>query len=281
MTAAVPCILPEQILEFLIDKCDLKIDEQTCYEYWQHLELHDDAVALESKRFRQLQEKEIWPIGIHGDEANIGIISQPYSKVIGMTLSIPVYRPKSTRISRYLMFALESSTLVDVVKTVNPILRRIADSLNKCTESGILGRKFILTELRGDQAWFYFLLQHKARWTSANICFRCSAHTRPDQDCYALYDAGSTNRRSTREFIIEELPTESLSTSSEITSVPIFINFANLMFVSFFSFQGWGSKQWWSKMLIFVFSGNYTLHLLDMGRMMCLPGSGRGGVLYT
>ena len=212
VTTPVPCILPEQILEFLIDKCDLKIDEKTCNDYWQHLELHNDEVALESKQYRQLQEKEIWPIGIHGDEANIGIISQPYSKVIGMTLSIPVYRPKSTRISRYLMFALESSTLVDVVKTVNPILRRIVDSLNKCTESGILGRKFILTEMRGDQAWFYFLFQHKARWTSINICFRCGAHTRPDQDCYALYDAGSTNRRSTREFIIEELPTEVLST---------------------------------------------------------------------
>lgn len=203
--AAVPLLLPEQILEFLMSKCDLQIDEQLCQRYWRRLELHNDEVAVESSQFRRLQDKEVWPLGIHGDEANIGIISQPTSKIIGMTLNIPLYRPKSTRLSRFLMFALESATLVDAVRTVWPLLTMIVASLNRCTEQGILGRKFILTEMRGDQAWFYFLLQHKARWTSVNICFRCGAHTRADQDCYAIYDAGSTNRKSTQDFIIDEL----------------------------------------------------------------------------
>lgn len=205
VSAAVPLILPEQILEYLISKCDLKIDDRICRRYWDHLERHNDEVAVESSRYRMLQDKEVWPLGMHGDEANIGIISQPYSKIIGMTLNIPVFRPKSTRLTRFLMFALESATLVDAVHTVWPLLVRIVASLNRCTEEGILGRKFILTELRGDQAWFYFLLQHKARWTSVNICFRCGAHTKSDQNCYALYDAGSTNRKSTADFIVDEL----------------------------------------------------------------------------
>ena len=208
VTTAVPCILPEQILEFLLTKCDLDIDERRCQQYWDHLERHNDEVAVDSKQFRNLQDKQVYPLGIHGDEANMGIISQPYSKIIGMTLNIPIYRPKSTRISRFLMFALESASLVDVIQTVNPILERVVASLNRCTESGVGegNRKFILTEVRGDQAWLYFLFQHKARWNAVNVCFRCGAHTKPDRDCYALYDAGSTCRNTTKQFIINELP---------------------------------------------------------------------------
>ena len=80
VTTAVPCILPEQILEFLLTKCDLDIDERRCQQYWDHLERHNDEVAVDSKQFRNLQDKQVYPLGIHGDEANMGIISQPYSK---------------------------------------------------------------------------------------------------------------------------------------------------------------------------------------------------------
>lgn len=204
----VPYLLPHDILRYLLVECGLTIDETLCQNFWRHLETVGEEVAVASKEFRSLDSKQVWPVGIHGDEACMGLNNAPYDKVMGVFLSLPLFRPRSTRISRFLLFALETAKVVDVQNTVNPILQHIVASLNHCTERGIEGRRMILTELRGDQLWFRFLFNHASWWKTVHVCFRCKCSTRPDSLNYVNYDGWVGTSRTTREFIEEELPVE-------------------------------------------------------------------------
>ena len=123
-------------------------------------------------------------------------------------MNLVLYRPKSTRLSRFLLFTLESAKLVDFPRTVNPLMQKLVDSFNRCTERGVLGRRFIVNELRGDQVWIRQLFQHKSVWNSISVCFRCNATTRPTNDNYTIYSAGSSCRRNTEAFVMDELPRE-------------------------------------------------------------------------
>ena len=186
----------------------LTIDEGLCKNFWEHLEAVGEEVAVRSREFRTLDSKQMWPIGIHGDEACMGLNNAPYDKIMGVFLSLPLFRPRSTRISRFLLFALETAKVADVQSTVNPILEHIVASINRCTESGIANRRVILTELRGDQLWFRFLFSHASWWKTVNICFRCNASTRPAHLNYANYDGWYASRKTTEQFMLEELPME-------------------------------------------------------------------------
>ena len=101
----VPVQLPCKVLEYLLRECDLKISDKLVHEYWDHLEEMGDEIAVQTKEFRSLANGCVWPLGLHGDEAAIGIINNPTNKVIGITLNIPLFRPRATRLSS--MVAME------------------------------------------------------------------------------------------------------------------------------------------------------------------------------
>ena len=201
----IPCLLPQDVLAWLL-KCKLTISNKLCREYWQHLENVQDEVAVFSHQFRSMLDNEAWPLGLHGDEAAIGLVSAPFDKIIGVFLNIPLFRPKSTRLSRWLLFAVENTKVASVQQTLNPVLAKIVESLNFCTENGVLGRRFVVTELRGDQAWFRYLFVHKSWWKATEICFRCKATTKQTSCNYCLYDGWEGTCRTTEEFVAEELP---------------------------------------------------------------------------
>lgn len=201
-----PCLLPHDILKFLMHDCGLNIPDQLCRNYWQHLDDVNDEVAVSSRQLRRLADQEVWPIGIHGDEANIGLVNAPFDKILGVFMNVPLFRPRSTLVSRYLLFSVEHSRIVDVHRTINPVLTEIVASLNRCLETGILGRRFIVTELRGDQVWIKFLFQHRSSWQGVPVCFRCQASTRATDVNYLFYDKWLPTLRSTMDFLVEELP---------------------------------------------------------------------------
>ena len=202
----VPLLLPEDVLDYLLE-CGLQIDDGDCQRFWSHLEQVNDEIAVKSRNFRRLLTSQCWPVGLHGDEANMGQTNAPFDKIIGIFLNVTLYRPRSTRISRFLLCSIEQSKVSSLSETSNPVLEEIVKSLNKVTEKGIRGRHFIVTELRGDQAWYRYLLQHQSWWKASNICFRCKANTRMT-DCYnyCFYDAWRPTQRSTEDFIVDELP---------------------------------------------------------------------------
>ena len=204
-----PCVLPEQVLEYLLTDCGLAIDDAIGHRYWSHLEEINDEVAIATREFRRLAGRHVvWPLGLHGDDANMGLVNAPCDKIVGVFLNIPIYRPRSMRISRFYLFSCEVSRMVDIQRTLNPVLKEIVQSSNKCISVGVCGRRFLLTELRGDQVWFRQIFQHKSSWSAVNICFRCGASTRQGPLNYLVYDGWRHTTKSTNDFLVAELPTE-------------------------------------------------------------------------
>ena len=133
-----------------------------------------------------------------------------------MHMNLILYRPKSVRLSRFVMFALRSEWIAGPV-TLRPLLQRMTWSLNLAFQGlGVLGEticpggeRFIVAEMRGDQEFHRKLWQHKAHWNSHNVCFKCHASS-TDAGCsyvdFSDNPAWLDSARSNAEFINNELP---------------------------------------------------------------------------
>ena len=206
-----PVLLPHKVIEYLLDQCQLHIPDQTALAFWDHLDARQDEWSLSTKQFRSLLGKPLLTMALYGDEAALKVVNSPQSKIYGLFLSLPLFRPTATRLSRYLLCCIESERIIDAETTLYPILQVLVESFNHATEKGVHGRRFILSELRGDQSWFRLLFRHQSFWRSRNICTRCQACTGPanmDKN-YLMYSSANgwqTTYRSTDKFIVEELP---------------------------------------------------------------------------
>ena len=190
-------------------ECQLTIDDELVKKYWVNMEVSADETAMNSKHFRQLVGKPVWPLGLHGDEASMAVQNAPFDKIWGVFLSLPLFRPTATRTSRYLLFSVASSQVLDVQATFYPLFEAIKNSLNDACRIGVAGQRFIVTELRGDQAWFKYVLRHRSWWIKTEICFRCAANSQSGRKCYANYDL-DLPLRTTHQFILEELPPDEI-----------------------------------------------------------------------
>ncbi|CAK9079208.1 unnamed protein product [Durusdinium trenchii] len=128
------------------------------------------------------------PLALYGDSCRTRQVSyQPARKVLGIFLSCPLFRPKSVRASRWLVFSIEEDQLQGDI-TLDRVLLYIAWALNclftgrwpRCDMKGtefthhkaeragkwICGRPlaFALTELRGDWLWFKGLFRLRSSW---------------------------------------------------------------------------------------------------------------------
>ena len=88
-----PLQLPEHVLEYLITKCRIQIDDALVERYWRHLTRVGDTLAVSSKQFREGLEKPVWALGLYGDEACMGLINAPQKPDLG---DLHVHCPFST-----------------------------------------------------------------------------------------------------------------------------------------------------------------------------------------
>ena len=210
---SLPVLLPQDLLEYLVVECKLRVKPSLVTNYWKLLEVAGNEVAVRSQELRQQCSRPIWPLGLHGDEACMGIQSAPYDKIVGVFLNIVVFRPTATRLSRYLLFSIDSSRILTVEDSIFPLLEAVTNSLNHVCEVGVdNGRqRFLLTELRGDQVWFRQIFRHRSWWLAREVCHRCCASINEAAvNCYTKYK-DFTNvfpPRTTEEFVLEELPLE-------------------------------------------------------------------------
>jgi len=203
-----PMQLPLDILKYLLTECGLCIDDRTVSAYWQHLDSVGEPVAMKTKGFREAASMPVWPLGLYGDDCVMGLVTSPYSKMLGIFMSLPLYRPTSVRMSRYLIFSIEVDKIVSVTETLYPVFERIVASVNELVESGINGRQFLLTEIRGDQSFFRMIFRYRSWWKHRNICYKCCATTDQNPVNYLLYNTDNgweSTVRSTEQFILEEL----------------------------------------------------------------------------
>ena len=172
-TMELPVLLPFDILEYLINECGLRFHNDLLASFWGHLDLVGDEWAKSTADYRRRAPGQVWPLGLYGDEAVVGLINNPFLKVVGLFLSIPVYRPSATRLSRFLLFAIESDKIKSYPETLFPVLEAIVASMNRLTEVGIGSKRFLCSEIRGDQGFFKQVLRHKSWWKDSFVCFRC------------------------------------------------------------------------------------------------------------
>ena len=124
---------------------------------------------------------------------------RPVEKVFGFFLSLPLWRPKSSRFSRWLLSSIDESLLYQR-KTLNAIFRRIAWSINSMfwgrfptvDENGLhlnhprSGRhltrchsSFAFTELRGDWSFYHLIFGLHSSWKAGankSVCYLCEAY---------------------------------------------------------------------------------------------------------
>lgn len=205
-----PVQLPYDIVKYLICDCGLVLDDALVSNFWSHLESVGDGHALATQQFRTLAGR-VWPLGFYGDEAAMGLVNAPTNQIFGLYLNFPLYRPKSTRLSRFLVFSVESDKIISMEKTVFPALEVIKESFNRLTSVGVGGVRFLVSELRGDQVFFRSLFKHKSWWKAKNMCFRCRATAGPGPMNYCTLpenanDGWKSTERATNEFLIEEMP---------------------------------------------------------------------------
>ena len=104
---------------------------------------------------------------------------------MGIFLSLPLWRPRSTRCSRFLMVAIEERRLWGV-ETCDAIMAKLASSLNLLfdgvDETGrplACGRYFTVTEMRGDWLYHKLVWQFSSRWNRLrDICYLCDCKGR-------------------------------------------------------------------------------------------------------
>jgi len=166
-----PVNLPYDITKYLIGECGLKIDDTLLSKYWRHKETTLDPLAVATRNYRQMAGT-VWPLGFYGDEAAMGLVNAPMHQIFGLYMNVPLYRPRSTRLSRFLLFSVEVEKIISVEETIYPVLEAIVESFNQLTSVGVCGLRFLVSEIRGDQAFFRMMFKHRSWWTATKMCFR-------------------------------------------------------------------------------------------------------------
>lgn len=184
---------PHEIIAYLFNQGGLHIDPEEVRHFWRTSRQNKEPWALHSKA----SESHI-PLGFYGDGATLIFKYGKHESVIGLFMSLPLWRPRSVRCSRFLLFVIEEASLWRH-HTLNCILRKLVWSYN-LLDSGIhpsmgmggerlptdmqkvagqkicnSGAVFSCTEIRGDWSWIKKIFRCKASWQGRHTCHQCSA----------------------------------------------------------------------------------------------------------
>lgn len=176
--AKVPFLDPDILVQYLF-KTGLTIPQELVTAFWARKREAGEEWALQSPATPQHI-----PIAIYGDSARL-YATQADSKFLGIFISFPLWRPKSTRYSRWCIFSLENKRLYGR-ETLHTVLSRITFKLNLLFENGIEGPdgvplRFVCTEIRGDWEWHKQLFDLTSSWKGiTSVCFRCDCAARSD-----------------------------------------------------------------------------------------------------
>ena len=241
------------VIDYLWNEIGLYVEPSAVQEFWEHSRRHNQPWALE----HPASDSHV-PLGLYGDSAKITTAFNS-DKVVGLFFNLPLWRPRSIRASRFLIFAIEESKLWGP-HTLNVAFQHITWSVN-CLFDGRrpatdpLGRtmpssdkysgwvckdqtKFAVTELRGDQLWQKQCFRFTASWvwTSARVCHACDAraHGPGSHDrLYYDFDGWVPHEFSQEQFLAQRMPTRFLCSLAACmlcsNLVPEFRNFPRLL----------------------------------------------------
>ena len=215
-----PILYPHRIVSYLWEHIKLQVRPEEVQQYWEHARAVQEPWALGHKGTSQHI-----PLGLHGDAAKTWT-EYKFEKVVGVFLNVVLFRPRSTRHSRYLLFSCPNEKLVKN-RTLNTVFNRLVWSFDACfdgvhpmvcpnggplfgkalelagTPLTSTGAKFALTELRGDWEWHVNVWRPNASWLSTKVCFKCPCEAKGDP-AYLYYNSGPTCAWKTEEFTLEQ-----------------------------------------------------------------------------
>lgn len=199
---------PHVLVDALFKEVGVNIPENVVREFWNtKRQLGKEPWALQSPA-----GNDCVPISLYGD----GVKVQGTTKMIGLFISFPLWRTYSTRASRWCIFSIEQHRIFKT-ETMHKILKRVVFSLNLLfsghdpnTGAELCGgRRFIVTELKGDWEYFKFIFRYSSSWKGLkDICYRCNANgraTNHSQLYYCTQDEPQWHEYNVIEFISKQL----------------------------------------------------------------------------
>ena len=181
----VPFLDPDTVMQYLIN-AGLTIPQEQVVEFWEN-KRHSGETWVENCP----ATNQHIPIAIYGDACRL-YTARKDSKYLGIFISLPLWRPRSTRYSRWCIFRLKLKKLHGT-QTLHPVLQRITYKLNMLFENGLLGPNgrvynFCCSEIRGDWEWHKQLFDLTSSWKSVTqVCFRCNCTSRSDNPKELFY----------------------------------------------------------------------------------------------
>ena len=195
----VPVICMLSLIQYLFGSHGLHIHPDKVSQYWKHVREFVPWGASHPATSDQHV-----PIALYGDEARYTDQAGLVEKVVLLSCNFPLWRPATSRNSRFMLFAIRQS-LTTGYNSLYYIYEYISWALNilffgykptvgfpgvrlpasvkgataqeplvVCQRSG-QPLRFALTEIRGDWSWHCHALNLSNRWTSTSCCFKCWA----------------------------------------------------------------------------------------------------------
>lgn len=179
-----PLLLPHRVIGYLFNHAGLEIDPNVLDQYWERSLAAKEPHASEESRGRI-------PLGFYGDAAQL-FTKYKKENITCFFINIPIFRPRSVRFGRYLIWCQDSKLLYKN-RSMNTILRWVVWSFN-CLYTGLhpavgpggqpltdvtpITRqryRFQVVECRGDWEWHKKVFRTKAAWQGHEVCYRCPA----------------------------------------------------------------------------------------------------------
>ena len=187
LTEQQPMLYPHEILAFLWNHVGISVPMDDTRKFWQEARKNGEAWALDSTA-----TEEHVPLGLYGDGARLATVFEAQN-IVGLFLNILLFRPRSVRASRFLLWSCEKAQFYRN-RTLNAVLRVVVWSLNSAfvakwptfdfkgrliqsstsgTPLTFCNTKFAIAELRGDWEWHKMQWRFTCSWNSLLTCFRC------------------------------------------------------------------------------------------------------------
>lgn len=220
---------PVSVISYLFNEVGVSIPENMVAQYWNHY--RSEPVSAQWALCHPARSDAI-PLGLYGDSCKV----RQGSKMVGIYLNLPLFRPKSIRSSRFLLVAVQEEMMFKR-KTLDAIYRFLVWRLNllhdgKYPHTNINGgplqgselqhagkeivhnKTFAVCELRGDWVWLKDCLSLRSSWkggTVLPVCFKCEARSIEPHLYYNVErqsNVWSTEYSTLADFLVHQMPAE-------------------------------------------------------------------------
>ena len=230
-----PMLDPHRVIAFLVNEAELRLPLDMVAKYWYESISNGEPWAVNTSA----TNRHI-PLGLYGDSATLYTKYGLQTSVAAVFISLPLWRPSSLRLSRWMVLAVPDRKLwyhhtlnqamrrivwsinalfTNVHPSVGPAGKQLPDHLQSLAGQPITnnGSVFVCTEIRGDWSWHKKVLRYDANWNAKKVCFKCDARGKGDyQKRYYNFENASWigNSFTLTQFLSRMMPSSGISAAA-------------------------------------------------------------------